>query len=120
MTRRLPSALLGICLLLGQILQGGMAASMPCEDDFDGSFVGGAVHDECSGAAPVAAADCHTSPVPTHCQFCDSGACRMTHVPALSAAFSPGPAMLQQSLEAPQPRVARFKASFDKILRPPK
>jgi len=119
-TRRFPSAVFGIFLLLGQILQGGMAASMPCPDDFNDLIVGGAVHEECSGAAHVAAADCHTSPVPTHCRFCDSGACRMTHVPALSVAFSPGPAMLQHSLEAPQLRVARFRASFDKILRPPK
>jgi hypothetical protein len=97
-----------------------MAASMPVPDDVNGLVVCGAVYEECSGAAHVAAADCHTSPVPTHCQFCDSGACRMTHVPALSIAFSPGLALLQDSLEPPQPRVARFKASFDKILRPPK
>jgi hypothetical protein len=120
MIRRAPSALFGIFLLLCQVLQGGMAAAMPCADDFSDVVVCGAVHEDCAGADHVRAVDSHTHPAPTHCKFCDSGACRMAHSPALSIALPPIPGTLPQSVAAPQPRVEHFTAPFEEILRPPK
>lgn len=107
MTRRTPSALFGIFLLLCQIVQGGMAAAMPCAGDFSDFVVCGA-------------ADTYTDPAPTNCTFCDSGACRMAHSPALSIRLAPIPGALPQSVAAPPLRVGRFTAPFEEILRPPK
>lgn len=120
MTRRAPSALCGIFLLLCQILQGGMAAVMPCAGDFSDFVVCGAAHASSAGADQVRTADSHTNPAPTDCKFCESGACRMTHSPALSIALSPILGAFAQSVEAPQPRVEHVTAPFEEILRPPK
>jgi len=120
MIRRVPSALLGIFLLLFQILQGGMAAAMPCAEDYSDFVVCGAAHQDSAGTEHVRPADTHTNPAPTHCRFCDSGACRMTHSPALSIALPPVLATLPASAAAPQPRVEHFTAPFEEILRPPK
>jgi len=117
--RRTASALFGIFLLVSQVVQGGMAASVPCADDCNGYGVSPASHD-CAGLADVAPKDSPPNHVPTHCTRCDSGACRITHAPAL--AVSPGAVIdtLQHSLVAPQLRADRCKTPFDKILRPPK
>lgn len=120
MSRRTSSAIFGIFLLLSQILQGGMAASVPCADDDIAIVDCSGVREECAGAEHFASADSPISHAPIHCKFCDSGACRATHVPALSIALSPITVTIQHSLEAPQPRVEHFRASFDKILRPPR
>ena len=120
MTRRVPSALFGIFLLLCQILQGGMAAAMPCAGDFSDFVVCDVTHAGSAGANHVREVDCHTDPAPTHCKFCESGACRMTHAPALSIALAPILGACAQSVAAPQPRAEHFTAPFEEILRPPK
>jgi hypothetical protein len=120
MTRRAPSALFGIFLLLCQILQGGMAAAMPCAGDLNDFVVCGTAREDCAGADHFRTVDAHTNPQSTHCRFCNSGACRMTHAPALSIALPPMLGFLPRSMEAPQPKVEHFTAPFEKILRPPK
>lgn len=120
MNRRASSALLGMLLLLSQIVQGGMAAAMPCAEDFGGFVVCGAGHAESTVAEHARPADRHTCPAPAHCRLCDSGACRVAHSPALSIALPPIPRAPPQAVSAPQPRVERCTAPFEEILRPPK
>ena len=120
MTRRAPSALFGIFLLLCQLLQGGMAAAMPCVGDFNDFVVCGATHASSAGSDHVRATDSQPNPAPTHCRFCDSGACRTAHSPALSIALSPIVGVLPQTVVAPSPSVEHFTAPFERILRPPK
>jgi hypothetical protein len=120
MIRRAPSALLSILLLLLQILQGGMAVAMPCAADVSDFVVCGAAHDGSAGTEHASPAGNHTHPAPAHCRLCDSGACRMTHSPALSVVLPPIQATLPQSVATPQPRIEHFTAPFEEILRPPK
>jgi hypothetical protein len=111
--------LFGILLLVSQIVQGGMVASVPCADDFNEFTVSTTSHD-CAGATDAARMDSPPNHAPTHCKRCDSGACRITNAPAL--AILPGAVIdtLHPRLEAPQPCLGPFKKPFDKILRPPK
>ena len=121
MNRRVSSAWFGILLLLSQILQGGLAAAVPCPDDFNDFVVcGAAVQEDCAAGDHVRAVHSHTNPAPTHCKFGDSGACRTTHAPALSIALSPMLATLPQAVEASPPRVEHLAAPLERILRPPK
>lgn len=110
----------GIFLLLCQILRGGVAAAMPCAGDLSDFVVCGAVHASNAGRNHVDEVDCHTNPAPTHCKSCESGACRMTHAPALSIALSPILGAFAQSAAAPQPRIGHFTAPIEEILPPPK
>jgi hypothetical protein len=112
--------LFGIFLLLCQVLQGGMAAAMPCAGDFNDFVACDVIRAGSAGAVHVRAAGPRGNPAPTHCAFCDSGACRMTHSPALSIALAPIPGTLRQSVASPQLRVAHITAPFERILRPPK
>lgn len=119
MIRRATSALACVFLLLAQMLQASLAESMPCEHDSPGVLVpilagvGSALGDDCLGHSPVEGA-------PAHCTLCSSGACYMTHVPAMATVAAP---ILQP--RAAMPPAARQCAGvppmrFGRILRPPK
>ena len=123
MNRRARSALFGIFLMASQILQGGLAASVMCDDDSLGVLVPATVEQPTTTAQDEKPA--HETTLPTsyperHCKFSHTGACYMTHVPALAVALVPLQVVQQRALAAPAAAVGFFDFRFDLILRPPK
>lgn len=110
--------------MASQLFQGVLAASVPCDDDAPGVLVP-SVTAAPSGTPHETAAAHHCDTTARqlhqqHCRFCGSGACHMTHVPALAVAFTALAQTRLQTLDAPAPAVEPFDFKFDLILRPPK
>jgi hypothetical protein len=123
MNRRARSALFGIFLMASQILQGGLAASVMCDDDSLGVLVPATVEQPTTTAQDEKPA--HETTLPTsyperHCKFSHTCACYMTHVPALAVALVPLPGVQPLTPDVSAPAVGLLDFRFDLILRPPK
>ena len=118
MARRMRSALLCIFLLTVHLIEGTVAAAVPCADDSPGVLVVCAVDPPASTAA---SAQCDgTLAHVDQCPFCSAGGCQLTHVPTLVQVFADVRFARQPCCDTPALKTDALRFQNDRILRPPK
>jgi hypothetical protein len=119
MPSRLHSALLCLFLLASHLIEGNVAAAVPCAGDSPGVLTPSAAVAQVSSAPRSAQID-DSSLAAEHCPFCSAGGCQIAQLPVLAQAFTEVGVSTRPPCIADALPTDAFRLQADRILRPPK